>query len=272
MSSAIAVAGLNGEVICLDKGNYGSGPIITQSVTISCGDGLWENNGGGAVIINAPGGANVYIEGLVADGMGSTSGSAIGFNGQGTLHLHRVRVGNRAGATGEGLSFLPSSGVGILHVSDSIFYSNTAKGIAIRPGASASAQAHIRNTIFERNGQGVHADGSTSTLGVLVNIDDSVFSGNSGNGVVAFSSASKAPVQVAIKSSKISGNFGAGLLAQGAAASGAGSAQIAVGGSMITGNWVGLSPVAPALIISHGNNQLFANISTGAFSGNIGLQ
>jgi len=41
MGPALAVAGPNGEIICLDKGNYGD-PGIAQSVTISCGDGLWE--------------------------------------------------------------------------------------------------------------------------------------------------------------------------------------------------------------------------------------
>src|SRR5437868_4382694 len=51
MSSAITAAGAGGgEVICLDKSNYGSGVTITFSITISCGDGLWEAPGTGVVI------------------------------------------------------------------------------------------------------------------------------------------------------------------------------------------------------------------------------
>src|SRR5262249_17301609 len=65
---AVPTAGLNGEIICLDKGNYG-GATITQSVTISCGDGLWEAPGGG-VGVNTPAGSDVVIEGLVMDEVG----------------------------------------------------------------------------------------------------------------------------------------------------------------------------------------------------------
>jgi hypothetical protein len=39
MGAALTVAGTSGEVICLDKGNFGAAGI-SQSVTISCGDGL----------------------------------------------------------------------------------------------------------------------------------------------------------------------------------------------------------------------------------------
>src|SRR5215471_16501834 len=61
MGAAVGVAGAGGEVICLDKGSYGSA-TITQSVTISCGDGLWEAPAGATFIIT-PAGADVVIEG-----------------------------------------------------------------------------------------------------------------------------------------------------------------------------------------------------------------
>src|SRR5215468_823170 len=69
MNSALAVAGDGGEVICYDKADYGPA-IIRHSVTISCGDGLWEVPGSGviAAFINTPAGSDVVIEGLVADG------------------------------------------------------------------------------------------------------------------------------------------------------------------------------------------------------------
>src|SRR5437588_12234778 len=66
MSTAITAAGAGGEVICLDKSNYSS-VVINFSITISCGDGLWEAPGG-TINITTPAGADVVIEGLVADG------------------------------------------------------------------------------------------------------------------------------------------------------------------------------------------------------------
>src|SRR5262245_13423563 len=63
MLVATPVAGANGEVICLDKGPY-AGDTITQSITISCGDGLWEAPAGG-VLISTPAGSDVIIEGFV---------------------------------------------------------------------------------------------------------------------------------------------------------------------------------------------------------------
>src|SRR5215469_4977505 len=68
MVLAVINAGTNGEVICLDKGNYG-GVSINVPVTISCGDGLWEAPDAGPSI-NTPAGADVVIEGLVLDGTG----------------------------------------------------------------------------------------------------------------------------------------------------------------------------------------------------------
>jgi hypothetical protein len=54
IGDALTAAGANGEVICLNKGSYGSYSLgITQSVTISCGDGLWEAPGE-ELTINTP--------------------------------------------------------------------------------------------------------------------------------------------------------------------------------------------------------------------------
>jgi len=95
MIAAVFVAGPSGEVICLDKGPYNE-VIIMHSVTISCGDGLWEAPTGG-ININTPAGSDVVIEGLVVEGNG-LAGSSIFSRGQGALHLRQVRVGNIAGS------------------------------------------------------------------------------------------------------------------------------------------------------------------------------
>jgi hypothetical protein len=268
MSLALTAAGVGGEVICLDKGSYGQGNI-SQSVTISCGDGFWETP---AVTINitTPAGADVVIEGLVSDGLGS-SGTTMSFTGQGSLRLRRVRIGNDSGSVAHGLNFVPSGGA-TLNVSDSIFYNNGGSGINVRPTGSGYANVHIRNTKFERNANGLFVDGSASSIGINVNISESMAVENQGNGIGAYSPAGGAPVTVSVKDSHISGNLTNGIGALGATASGAGSVMIAVGNSMITANVNGVSTGGAAQIRTHGNNQLLTNSNNGVFTSNVGLQ
>src|SRR5262249_31793822 len=95
MTQAVAVAGVGGEVICLDKNQYG-GVLITKSVTISCGAAPWEAPPS-PVATNPPAGSAVVIKGLVLDALGA-AGTFLDFHGQGSLHLHNVRIGNRAGS------------------------------------------------------------------------------------------------------------------------------------------------------------------------------
>jgi hypothetical protein len=267
MFSAVTAAGVGGEVICLDKGSYG-GPDITKSVTISCGDGLWENPGAGFAI-NTPAGADVVIEGLVTDNLG-VSGSTVNFFGQGSLRLRRVRIGN-ASSGAHAVNFAPSGGA-TLTVSDSIFYNLGGSGINVRPTGSGYANVHVRNTKFERCANGLFVDGSASSIGINVNISESMAVENQGNGIGAFTSAGAASVTVSVIGSHISGNITNGLGALGATASGAGSAVIAVGSSMITANVNGVVTGGAGQIRTHGNNQLLLNSNNGVFTSNAGLQ
>ena len=269
MISAVAVAGAGGEVICLNRGNYNGSGTIAQAVTISCGPGMWGASAG-VVTINTPAGADVVIEGLVMDEL-TLSGFALRFIGQGSLHLRGVRVGNfTGGATAHGLFFNPN-GPATLHVNDSIFYNNTGSGIQVQPAAGGFANVHLKNVKFERNGHGLFADGSTSTIGVNVNMIDSVASENAGNGVGASSVAGKAAVTVSIRDSLISGNLINGLGAAGAAASGPGSASISVANTMITANANGVATGGAGQIRTYGNNQVEYNGANGAFTGTVGL-
>ena len=170
-----------------------------------------------------------------------------------------------------GLEFTPSGGA-TLHVSDSIFYNLAGPGILVRPAGSGYANAHIRNTRFERNANGLFADGSGSSIGINVNISESMAVENQGNGIGAYSPAGAAPVTVSVKDSHISGNLTNGLGVLAATASGAGSAVIAVGSTMITANVNGVAPAGAGQIRSHGNNQVQFNGNNGAFTSNVGLQ
>jgi hypothetical protein len=203
MNAALTVAGVNGEVICLDKGPYGMASIL-QSVTISCGDGLWEAPGT-FIEINTPAGADVVIEGLVIDNVGISS-TAIGMSGQGALHLRRVRVGNNTGSTSHGLSFTPN-GPAALHLTDSVFYNNGGSGVLIKPTGSASVRAVISHTAFENNNLGITIDGTSSTGRTVVEINDSVVAGNSVNGITVNKAGTL------INRTAVEGNAGNGILA-----------------------------------------------------------
>ena len=233
MPSALTVAGAGGEVICLDKGSYSSFVQITQSVTISCGDGLWENPGA-TMAINTPAGSDVVIEGLVLDRNNFPNGAIlIIYTGQGVLHLRRVRIGNQSGSTSQGLSFVPA-GPTTLHITDSVFYNLGGSGVLIRPSTGGSGNVHIRNSRFEHNLHGVFVDGTASTAGINVNVAESAFVDNQGNGIGAFTGT--APVTVSVVSSQITSNV-TGLAT-------AGSGQIfSFGGNQLRSNGSGNGPV-----------------------------
>jgi hypothetical protein len=269
MGLAIGAAGPGGEVICLDKGNYG-GAIINDSITISCGDALWEAPAG-TIFLSPPPGTDVVIEGLVLDSMMSSGGNAVNYIGRGSLHLHRVRMGN-AGSDGSALLFAPNGAGATLHVSDSVFYNNAGHGIRIRPTGSGFANVHMRNVKFERNGNGLFIDGSASTVGVNVSVTGGVFAENSANGIGAFSTPGAASIAVSVKDAQITGNIGNGLAVLTSVASGAGSVTVTVGGSLISGNVTGVSASGAGQIRTFGNNQLLFNGNNGAFTGSIGLQ
>jgi len=260
MATAIFVAGANGEVICFDKGNYG-GATISQSVTISCGDGLWEDPSG-SVMINTPAGSDVVIEGLVLDGT-SEPGSAILMNGQGALHLRRVRAGNTTGSGNHGLSFTPN-GPATLHIIDSVFYNNAGSGVLIKPTSSATTNVHIRNSRFEHNLHGLFVDGTAGSGGIVVNVAESAFVDNQSNGIGAFTGSGNAVVSVI--NSQISGNLNAGI---GTLGTGPAIVSVRVGNSQITGNNWGVLNGGSGQILTLGGNHLHTNVNDGTFTGSI---
>jgi len=251
-TTAVGVAGPDGEVICLDKGSYG-GATITQSVTISCGDGLWEAPDG-SVTITTSAGSDVVIEGLVIDGATGLLGSGINMTGQGALHLRRVRIGNTTlVADDHGVNFAPN-GPATLHITNSYFYNNSGSGVLIKPASGGSANVHIRNARFEHNLHGLFVDGTASTAGINVNVADSAFVDNQGNGIGAFTGT--APVTVSVVASQITGNFtnGIGVLGTGGA-----PVAVQIGNSQITSNVTGLATADSGQIFSFGGNQLHSN-------------
>jgi len=258
MPTAVMAAGADGEVICLDKGSY-IGAIITQSVTISCADGLWDAPGG-LIDINTPAGADVVIEGLAMDELALT-GTAILMRGQGTLHLRRVRVGHFAG--GHGLNFAPN-GPATLHITDSYFYNNSGSGVLIKPTSSATTNVHIRNARFEHNLHGLFVDGTGGSGGIVVNMAESAAVDNQSNGIGAFTGSGNAVVSII--NSQLSGNLNAGI---GTLGTGPAIVSVRVGNSQITGNNWGVLNGGSGQILTLGGNHLHTNVNDGTFTGSI---
>ena len=265
MATALVIAGVAGEVVCLDKSDYQSA-VINQSVTISCGDGLWEAPDHG-VAINTPAGSSVFIEGLVEDGNG-TPATAFTFQGSGTLTLRHVRIGNNIGANSDALLFQPS-GAGKLQVTDSVFYTNggsgSGGGIVIKPKPGGTAQVELERVTVTGNAFGIAADGTGSTGGINMTIADSVVANNANDGILATTQAGGAPIGVMVKNTK-SANNDFGLRALGP------NITIRASNSTITGNDTGLAFVGGGALLTFGNNEVQANGSNGAFSGQVGQQ
>ena len=253
MSTALTHAGLRGEVICLDKGNYGTA-TFQFSVTVSCGDGLWESPEF-AMFITPTQGSDVVIEGLVMDGASNGTFPII-MNGQGTLHLRRVRIGNYPGTL---VNFNPN-GPATLHISDSVFYGSGGSGVLIKPQSGGFANVHMRNVRFEHNLHGLFVDGTDGT--VNVNMAESAAVDNRQNGIGAFTPNS-ASVTVSVNTSQITGNLTNGIGALGA------NAAVKIGNSQITGNNNGLATASSGQILTLGGNHLHSNLSDGTFTGGI---
>jgi hypothetical protein len=256
MFQALTVAGTGGEVICLDKSAYGPGNI-TASVTISCGPGLWEASGLN-LTINTPAGSLVVIEGLLLDHLG-TSQNAITFTGEGSLHLRGVRIGN---GSSNGLLFQPS-GPATLHITDSVFYTNNSAGVNIQPHGSGSVQAAITRTAFERNVEGIVANGGFGTGQVQVQLNDSVIANSGVNGVDAISGS--APVVVSLSNSQVTGN-GTGIAASGP------QTVVILDRTTVQANTVqALFSQGGSAIFSYGNNPINDNGALGTSPTLIGL-
>ncbi len=187
MNTAIGVAGGGGEVVCLDKSRYGHADPINASVTISCGDGLWDE-ALPFVNINTPANSKVVIEGLVGDCLGAACSTLIVFAGQGDLELRRVRIGHSGGTSANGLSFTPN-GPASLKISDSHFYDLPASGILVKPGSGGTANVQIHNTHFDRNGTGAAGQAGILIQNQLSNIIGVTIANssvdNNANGIMA---------------------------------------------------------------------------------------
>ncbi len=267
-AGAISKTAAGGEINVLDPGGFG-GVTITKSLTILA-DGdvagvLVSGNNG--ILINAAATDIVVLKGLDFEGLG-TGLAGVKFLNGGALHIYNCIIRDFKGASpnGWGVLFTPAT-PGELYISDTIISNNGVAGVGggvrIAPTGTGNANVTINNSNVDNNGQGIVADGSTSTTTMNITIQDSVLHGNNGHGVLAITPAGGSRIQINLDRTSVTGNIGSGARADGAAASGAGSATIRIGSSVISSNVQGVSVNGAGVLQSYKNNSIAGNITDG---------
>ena len=260
-AGALAKTDVEGEITCVDSGNYG-GLNIGNSVTINC-----ENAIGSTSISGSPGVISIHtlatdvvaLRGLDIDGLGfPVNGGLINFFGAGVLHVHKVKM-NKLRGGGNGITFNPS-GTAKLFVSDSTITDNGSSGVSggivIKPASGVQADVTVDRTRIENNFFGIIADGTDGGIihGV---VRDSVVAGNANFGIGA--STSTANVVLLLENTTITNN-NYGLVAVGA------GAGLAVRNSSILFNTTGLYAATGGVLGSYKNNSVGGNGTDGAFT------
>ena len=158
--AAITAAGVDGEIICLDSGFFGSF-AITASVTINC-----ENHIGqaGATIntVTLPANGVVVLNGIDIDER-NFGGNALNFTGLGTLILRHSSIRNAT----IGLKFVPTGNAKLV-VANSTFEDNTNAGILIEPAGAGTVDVDMDGLKSTNNFGGVAV---IATAGRTVNLE-----------------------------------------------------------------------------------------------------
>jgi hypothetical protein len=260
-----------GEIDCVNSGNYGEGFTIAQSITIDCAGGVGSEFGQ----ITISGGADIVVR-LRNSSFNRYGDGFFGIDAQNmaALYIENCVITNaNPGNSGEGappfigIKFEPSANAQ-LFISNSVISNNGAStgatgGIYIVPATGVTANVSIDRSQINGNSFGVIADG-TSGGTVKGTISDSVVSGNTVGGIAVTSSGSD--VLLLVDQTKVSGNA-YGLVVAG---SGAG---ILARNSSVFGNTVGLhNNNSGGALVSYGNNSVSGNATNGAFTFTVSQQ
>jgi hypothetical protein len=238
------------QINCLGSGDYGT-VEITASITIDCGSGNVGRivSNFVAISIFAGSAVNVVLRHLNLNGLGSATGGIVAQGSlAGSLTIEDCTVQGYTVA----ISFLPSSGRGLLQVSNSQIINN-AFGIAVAPSNGQIASVILnRVEISGNSGNGLTFSGTGVVAGTM---RGSLVASNGIQGVV--SSASQ--VFFTIEGSSIIANLANGIFANTA------GSNLNVTASTISGNGTGIIALAGS-IVSFGDNTLNGNATDGTFT------
>jgi hypothetical protein len=247
------------QINCLGSGIYG--PItITTSLTIDCGTGNVGNiayAGGSAITINTTAAATIILRHLAMNGLSSNNDgiNATSFF-SGTLIVEDCMI--QGYSAGRGIQFVPTSGRGLLQVSNSQIFGNVV-GIEVFPASGQIASVTLNQVELVGNSDdGLALTGQGVVAGTM---RGSVVGENGNDGVLT-----AAPqVFFTIEESSIVDNLGNGIQTDSA------GSVVNVGASTIGGNGTGVKSFSGSLI-SFGNNQMSANGVNGNFTSTTALQ
>jgi hypothetical protein len=249
----------NGEIDVLDPAGYG--PVtINKAISIQ-GHGFAGISApsGNGILVAAGASDEVYLNGILIDGAGGSSGSAAGIRYTGGLSLtveHCV-VRNMGFS---GLDFRSSATTTVkLAVSDSSFVDNAFNGIFVGTTSTGAVIATVNRVTLSNNGQnGLVVANNPGEGGLDVTVSDTVASNSVGVGFDAQGNGSS--IHLTLTRAAAIG------MSIGVAAAGE-PASIWLEQSTLTGNGKAFSVVDGAVINSYGDNYLHANgTSTGTLS------
>jgi hypothetical protein len=237
----------NGEINCIDAGDFGS-VTISKSITIDCAGTL-------GAITAPPTASGVLIDtaGIVVRLRNLSITASVDFDNGAALFVERCTI-----KASEGIEAVPPTGVTArLFVSDSAL-SIGGNAISVRGLGTGSLRTTLDGVRIEGSGgAGVVANGQAGTGPILVHVRNSVLAKN-GSGIVATTTAAgQSVVSVTIdRTSATLANFG--MVAQGP------SSFVLLGRSTAMSNTTGLSATNGGTIFSYRNNHLSGNVTDGA--------
>jgi hypothetical protein len=257
LQGAVTQCPINGEIIILDNGGYGSA-TINKSLTVNASAGVVAFIAR-TITVNIGSTDKVVLRGLSMDGVVFGDANGILFNGGGTLVVENSIIAGFADTTG---IYQTAAGSNLI-VNNCEFRYNS-NGVRNATGNDANSNTLIENSRFEYNLYGVLGGPGTAN----VSIRNSVLTSNE-FGVVASSSSQTQPVLVVVDTCTIAHNN----LGTEAGTGAAGSATIRVTSSTIYHNVGGMYFAGTgAAIESYGNNRVTANTNYSTFSGTVPLQ
>lgn len=264
-AGAISKTAAGGEISVLDPGGFGA-VTITKSISIiasDSGEGGLLAAGTNGVIINAAAGDVVTLRGLIIEGVGT------GLNGVRFLAGKQLNIENcviadfraSSAGNGHGISFRPS-GASHLYVVDTVIENNgvggNGGGVLIQPTGAGSASVTFERVAMTGNVFGLKADGTGSTGGIEVTLDDSSATSSAFSGIVAITPGGGATVDMFLNRSVVANNGSNGVRSEGP------TAEVRLSDTTVTGNFAGLSIASSAIITSFSNNRVSGNAADGA--------
>jgi hypothetical protein len=189
-AGAISKTSSPGEIDCLDPGGFGA-VTITKSISILCGQsgvGGVLVSGTNGIVVNAPAGSRVVLDGLDIEGL-NTGINGVLINGQGLVTIRNCSIRNFAQ---NGVNVAATAGVVRAIIQNSILTGNGAGSSAGTPfggvnvvgaGGGAVNNAEVVSSLIDsNNGFNIQVNG-TNGAATLV-LASSVLSGTSPNSIV----------------------------------------------------------------------------------------